>query len=204
MRSHVNRAGLLDILKQDELTAVCLHLDVRGLVCLSQASKIFRHGDSGLETAELPTKSPVIMALQQHAFPGGEVIPDTRPTCAMRSSRRCGLRCPESWVAYLARCVRQRRCREAPPIAAGNNASVDMGRSHSLFVDAAGRLLSCGQGDAVGHGDAVTKYLEPAPVAAMAGVHVVSVAAGFAHSLALGWDSRVYSWGWNVWGQLGH
>jgi alpha-tubulin suppressor-like RCC1 family protein len=67
----------------------------------------------------------------------------------------------------------------------------------------AGRLLACGEGAAVGHGDADTKYLEPAPVAAMAGVHVVSVAAGFGHSLALSLDGRVYSWGDNTWGQLG-
>jgi alpha-tubulin suppressor-like RCC1 family protein len=35
------------------------------------------------------------------------------------------------------------------------------------------------------------------PLAAMAGVRVLSVAASFAHSLALTWDGRVYSWGHN-------
>jgi alpha-tubulin suppressor-like RCC1 family protein len=38
----------------------------------------------------------------------------------------------------------------------------------------------------------------------MMGVRVRSVAAGSAHSLALGWDGRVYSWGSNDSGQLGH
>jgi alpha-tubulin suppressor-like RCC1 family protein len=38
----------------------------------------------------------------------------------------------------------------------------------------------------------------------MAGVRVRSVAAGAIHSLALGWDGRVYSWGENDYGQLGH
>jgi alpha-tubulin suppressor-like RCC1 family protein len=52
-------------------------------------------------------------------------------------------------VAYLARCARQ-RCREAPPIAAGD--------SHSLCLDAAGHLLSCGTGAAVGHGHEDVKY----------------------------------------------
>jgi hypothetical protein len=102
---------MLDLLKLDELTAVCLHLDLRDLIRVAQASKIFRHGDSRLETAELLTKLPVITALLKHAFPGGEMIPNTRPTSAMRSRRSCRLRCPESWVAYLARCARQRRCR---------------------------------------------------------------------------------------------
>jgi alpha-tubulin suppressor-like RCC1 family protein len=166
------------------------------LIRVAQASKILRHGDSGLETAELPTKSPVITALLQHAFPGGEMIPNTRFTCTMRNRRSCRLRCPESWVAYLARCARQRRCQRASPIAAG--------RFHSLFVDVAGRLLACGDGAAVGHGDADTRYLEPAPVAALAGVRVRSVAAGTHHSLALSWDGRVFSWGCNRCGRLGH
>jgi alpha-tubulin suppressor-like RCC1 family protein len=38
----------------------------------------------------------------------------------------------------------------------------------------------------------------------MAGVRVRSVAAGYIHTLALSWDGRVYSWGDNHSGQLGH
>jgi alpha-tubulin suppressor-like RCC1 family protein len=56
----------------------------------------------------------------------------------------------------------------------------------------------------VGHGNAVTKYLEPALAAAMAGIRVRSVVAGTHHSLALSWDGRVYLWGWNGCRQLGH
>jgi alpha-tubulin suppressor-like RCC1 family protein len=119
----------------------------------------------------------VITALRKHAFPGGVGIPSTRP-----------VGCSESWVAYLARCARQRRCREAPPIGAGGN--------HSLFMDASGRLLTCGMGVAVGHGDAEVEivYPSPTPVSALANVRVRSVAVGYEHSLALGWDDRVYSW----------
>jgi hypothetical protein len=101
----------------------------------------------------------------------------------------------ESWVAYLARCARQRRCPEAPPFAAGSQ--------HSLFRDEVGRLLACGRGAAAGHGDEEAIYSDPAPVAAMAGVRVRSVAAGRCHSLALTWNGRVYSWGENGNGQLG-
>jgi alpha-tubulin suppressor-like RCC1 family protein len=86
--------------------------------------------------------------------------------------------------------VRQRHCREAPPIAAGD--------FHSLFINPAGRLLACGQGGAVGHGDAESPYSDPIPVTAMAGVRVRSVAAGSYHSLALGWVGQVYSWGHNI------
>jgi alpha-tubulin suppressor-like RCC1 family protein len=41
-------------------------------------------------------------------------------------------------------------------------------------------------------------------MAAMAGVRLRSVAAGIGHNFALGWDGRVYSWGENKSGQLGH
>jgi alpha-tubulin suppressor-like RCC1 family protein len=120
----------------------------------------------------------------KHAFSGGEMIPNARPTG-----------CSESWVAYLARCARQRRCREAAPIAPGWH--------HGLFADAAGRLLACGKGPAVGHGDADSICFDLAPVAALAGIRVLSVAADVSHSLALSSDGRVYSWGYNEHGQLG-
>jgi alpha-tubulin suppressor-like RCC1 family protein len=48
------------------------------------------------------------------------------------------------------------------------------------------------------------RYPEPTNVAALARVRVRSVAAGLHHSLALGCDCRVYSWGRDGYGQLGH
>jgi alpha-tubulin suppressor-like RCC1 family protein len=156
------------------LTAVCLHLDPRALVRFAAVCRRFRHGDDGLETLEMPTKSPVVTALHKHVLSEGALIPSTRPVGSF-----------ESWVAYLARYVRQRRCLESPPIAMGNE--------HSLFVDAAGWLLSCG-GYVTGH---------PRLDIAMPGVRVRSMAAGSEHSLVLGWDGRVYSWGRNNHGQLG-
>jgi alpha-tubulin suppressor-like RCC1 family protein len=173
----------LSDLPPEVLTHVCRHLGFRDLIRVSQSCKRFRRG--GLETVELPTDSPVVTALRKHAFPGLELVPRTGP-----------IGCTESWVAYLARCARQRRCRERPPIAVGNQ--------HSLFLNAAGRLLTCGQGAAVGHGDAEAIDADPTPVAALTGVRVRSVAAGSYHSLALGWDGRVYSWGHSAHGGLGH
>jgi hypothetical protein len=178
-----NQAALLD-LPLEVLTTVCLQLDLRDSVRVAATCKRFRHGDGGLETLELMTKSPVVTALLEHAFPGGHLVPSTHRIV-----------CSESWVAYLARCARQRR-RENPPVAAWSK--------HSLFVEAAGRLFSCGKDAAVGHGDAGASYTLPTLVAAMAGVRVRSVAAGHHHSLALSWDGRVYSWGKNDHGELGH
>jgi hypothetical protein len=63
-----------------------LKLDLRDLARFAAVCRRFRHGDSGLETVELPTKSPVITALREHALPSGEIIPSTRP-----------IGCSESW-----------------------------------------------------------------------------------------------------------
>jgi alpha-tubulin suppressor-like RCC1 family protein len=167
----------------DVLTAVCLRLDLHALVRFAAACRRFQYGNGGLETLELPASSPVIMVLLKHAFPGGDLIPSTRP-----------VGCSESWVAYLSRCARQRRCREAPPIA--------VGYEHGLFVDAAGQVLTCSMNDEIGH--YAWLCYRPIPVATMAAVRVQSVAVGSGHSLALGWAGQVYSWGQNDYGQLGH
>jgi alpha-tubulin suppressor-like RCC1 family protein len=177
-----SKAAALD-LPLEVLADVCQHLNLHDLIAVVQTCKRFRHGNGRLETVEVPTKSPVVMALREHAFPRPELIPSSRPTG-----------CSESWVAYLSRCVRQRRCREAPPIAAGYK--------HSVFVDPAGRLLACGMIAAGGDNNRV--FSAPTLVAAMAAVRVRSVEACGLYSLALGWDGRVYSWGKNVFGQLGH
>jgi hypothetical protein len=176
--------ALLD-LPVDELTAICLQLDLHGLARIAATCKRFRHGDGELETVELPTKSPVSMPLRMLAFPGGERVPDERP-----------VDCSESWIAYMVRCARWRDLRREPTIAAGGQCT--------LFVGATGHLLACGKGFATGHGNENVVCSVPTPVAGMAGVAVRSVAAGHEHSLALSCDGRVFSWGQNSCGQLGH
>jgi alpha-tubulin suppressor-like RCC1 family protein len=178
------KTALLD-LPLEMLANMLQQLDLYGLVHIAATCKNLCHGDGGLETVELPTNSLVITALRDLVFPGGEVLPRTRP-----------FGCSESWVAYPVRRARQRRCWEAPSIAAGEE--------HTLFVDAAGRLLACGKGAAAGHGDEDAIHSAPIPMAAMAAVRVRSVAAGRGFSLALAFDGRVYSWGTNADGELGH
>jgi hypothetical protein len=133
----------MDDLPLEVLTPVCRHLGICDLVRVSQSCTRFRHG--GHETAELPTESPVVTALQELAIPRPELVPRTHP-----------VGCSESWVA-MARCARQRRCREASP-------TFVTGLMHSLFVDAVSRLLACGKGEANGHDDADSKYFDPTPV----------------------------------------
>jgi hypothetical protein len=94
-------ATMLD-LPLDLFATVCQQLDLQDLVRVAETCKRFRYGDGGLETAELPTKLPVVTALLEHAFPRGQIIPSTRP-----------IGCSESWVTYLAGCARQRCCRES-------------------------------------------------------------------------------------------
>jgi hypothetical protein len=167
------------------LTGVCQQLDLHDLVAAAGTCTRFRHGDGALETVELPTKSPVLRVFCEHAFPGDDQIPRTRP-----------IGCSKSWVAFLFREARQRRCPGTTlPIAAGDECS--------LFVDGARRVLVCGQGSAAGRGSA-GPYYNPTPTSAMAGVRVRGVASYCYHSLALTWDGQVYSWGNNASRQLGH
>jgi hypothetical protein len=74
----VEASSLLD-LPLEVLTNVCLQLDLGPLVRVAQSCKRFRHGEGGLETAELTTQSPVVTALRKLAFPGGGQVPSTRP-----------------------------------------------------------------------------------------------------------------------------
>jgi hypothetical protein len=97
------------------LTDVCQQLDLHDLVRVAETCKRFRHGDGGPKMVELPTRSPVVTALRPLAFSRPELVPRTRP-----------IGISESWVAYLTRCVRQRRCRQAPPFA--------VGKCHTVWV----------------------------------------------------------------------
>jgi hypothetical protein len=163
------------------LTHVCQQLSLRDLVRVAAICKRFRHG--GLETMELPTESPVVTALCKHAFPRPELVPSTRPDG-----------CSNSWVAYLARCARQSRCREAPPMSAG--------AGYSVFLDATRQLQECDECFLEGQGRNV--YPLPNPIAAIASPWVRLVVRRSDHCLALSWDGRIYSWGENAGGQLGH
>ena len=82
---------------------------------------------------------------------------------------------------------------------------VATGDLHSLVLCSDGRVYSCGAGweGPLGHGDA---SCEPAlkRIDGLADRHVVHIAAGGAHSLAVCSDGATYSWGWGRHGQLGH
>lgn len=79
------------------------------------------------------------------------------------------------------------------------------GREHSLAVSEAGETYSFGCGRAsLGHGDDRWEERTPRLIEALRGVHVIAVAAGSEHSLALSEEGEVYSFGWNSHGQLGH
>ena len=110
-----------------------------------------------------------------------------------------------SWVAcLLKRDRRDAQMRQAP---------LAVGYEHSMFVDKAGRLLTCGRDDVnfslLGHAvdpdaDPENQIGPPTPVPSMQDRCIVSVAASNVHCLALSAEGEVYSWGSGNFGALGH
>lgn len=83
-------------------------------------------------------------------------------------------------------------------VSAGGNHSLaigDDGRTYAWGLDAQGQL---------GDDAALVNRPEPVLVATPPGVRFVAVSAGFAHSLAIGDDGRLYAWGYNFYSELGN
>ncbi|EAL69105.1 hypothetical protein DDB_G0276695 [Dictyostelium discoideum AX4] len=90
----------------------------------------------------------------------------------------------------------------------GNSISFSMvacGSQHSMIVSNYGELYTfgCGTTGRLGHGDEQPKF-KPTPVSSLVGKSIVSVAAGVMHSSCVDSNGKIYSWGWNRYGQLGN
>ena len=82
--------------------------------------------------------------------------------------------------------------------------AVAAGGDHSMALASDGRVFSWGANNDGQVGDGTTTARStPTPVVAPVGVTFTALAAGTAHSLAVGADGSVYSWGFNASGQLG-
>ena len=83
--------------------------------------------------------------------------------------------------------------------------SVSCGNSHTIFLTTDGEVLSCGVGEYGRLGTGGSSNAEtPVSVSALLNETIVQVAAGNSHSIALDKDGRMYTWGRNDAGQLGH
>lgn len=83
--------------------------------------------------------------------------------------------------------------------------SVSVGKRHTLIQTTDGEILSCGVGEYGRVGDGNTSdVLVPKPVDTLLDEDIVEMVAGFDHSLALTSDGKIYSWGKNDSGALGH
>lgn len=81
---------------------------------------------------------------------------------------------------------------------------ISLGNSHTLAIDADGEVWSWGLNTkgqlGLGHNNPTVR---PQKVNFSKGVKIIEVAAGGAHSVAIDRDGKVYTWGWNINGQLG-
>jgi N-acetylneuraminic acid mutarotase len=82
--------------------------------------------------------------------------------------------------------------------------AISVGSYHSLFLDEDGKVYSCGDGSVgkLGHGNTNHCNL-PTLIDELAGLNITHISAGYAHSLFLDEDGKVYSCGGHIYGQLG-
>lgn len=83
--------------------------------------------------------------------------------------------------------------------------AVTCGNSHTIFLTDDGEVLTCGVGEygRLGIGGSSNAEL-PASIEALISETVVQVTAGNSHSIALTKSGKMYTWGRNDAGQLGH
>ncbi|KAL8206720.1 UNVERIFIED_CONTAM: hypothetical protein K2H54_021444 [Gekko kuhli] len=81
---------------------------------------------------------------------------------------------------------------------------VNCGKEHSLAVCSNGRVFSWGAGTSgqLGTGELKDRLI-PKKIEGLSTYKIIQVACGHNHSIALTKDGRVFSWGQNIYGQLG-
>uniref|UniRef100_A0A7S4NS28 Uncharacterized protein n=1 Tax=Guillardia theta TaxID=55529 RepID=A0A7S4NS28_GUITH len=84
-------------------------------------------------------------------------------------------------------------------------AAAQAGGSHTLVLNRRGQVFSFGSGDSgrLGHGNDNDQW-SPTFLSALESERCVSIAAGFAHSVALTDQGQIYTWGCGKLGRLGH
>jgi len=191
----------LQLLPTELLSVVLSHLDTHDLARLAATCRSLWH--------DAPTPPPRPMPLLR---PMGPVETELRRRATARGLRIC-CSLPAgalSWVPYLLKRVLREAMRREAPLAVGEGCSV--------FVDAEGRLLTCGSENTAEAGEFLLGHAvdpdanpdeprsigPPTLVPSMQGRHIVSVAASMWYCLALSREGEVYSWGDGFDGSLGH
>ncbi|KYQ94330.1 hypothetical protein DLAC_04627 [Tieghemostelium lacteum] len=82
---------------------------------------------------------------------------------------------------------------------------VNCGSQHSFLLTQFGEVFSfgCGTHGRLGHGDELPRYT-PTPIPSLLGKQIAQLSGGLMHSAAVDNQGRVYTWGWNKYGQLGN
>ena len=190
----VPRSAARQAVASDQAPLTLLQLPAEVLVLLFgrlDARSLARFAATCSELFREP-KTPVEEALRKRAAARGHVCPARLP------------RGFSSWPAHLA-WLEPRRDEAWAPAAAGLTVC-------SFFVAEGGRLMSCGaeglyERGLLGHGelkDEARVVPTPTLLPSMAGIRIVSVAAGYGLSAAVSAAGMVYTWGIGTDGKLGH
>jgi len=188
----------LQLLPTELLTVILSHLDTHDLARLAATCRPLWRDASAPPPRPMPLLRPM-----------GLVETELRRRATARGLRICSC-LPKgalSWVPFLLKRAFCDAMRREVLLAAGDG--------FSLFLDAEGRLLTCGtdNSEQLTLGHAVEPDAEPnesrgigppMPVPSMQDRRIVSVATGKWHCLALSCEGEVYSWGDGAHGALGH
>ena len=180
----------VDQLPVELLIELLRPLTTNDLARVDQVSHAFHSAPQNVQPATERPQSVVEQVLRRRAAEGGHVVPET-------------LGGEATWEQLLMWQERRRRW--------GTQQVVECGADHWVFVDAGGRVLTCGSERSfpgvLGHGALTGEHRVlalPTMVAGLMGVRVVSVAAGTIYTLALTEAGHVFSWGMGERGSLGH
>jgi alpha-tubulin suppressor-like RCC1 family protein len=78
------------------------------------------------------------------------------------------------------------------------------GSYHTIALDSDGKVYTWGRNNYGQLGNGTTQRNTPGQVTSLSDKTIVAIAGGYEHTMALDSDGKVYTWGYNVYGQLGH
>ncbi|CAN7938426.1 unnamed protein product [Ixodes hexagonus] len=165
------------------------------------------NGELGLAASKDDAEAPVLRPQRVRRF-GTRVVREVvcgRQHTLVLLANGCVYSCGSNDFGQLGQDKSMRKLEQVTALSAHEIRTVACGQDHSLALSEAGQVFSWGsnQYGQLGCGSDEDSRLRPKVVKTLAAMHVVQIACGAIHCLALVNNGDLYSWGDNSYGQLG-